>query len=241
MEPEKFENKIKALLEEREIKPSSEGWSRLEQRLEKKKKVTKPYLLWIGSAAAVAIIFFTLGTYFNAPIASEEPQVVEQAIEEPVLEEKIPEPEVIQLATSEGEGEVESSETGKKSSGRTPSKKAIFETPIRNASEENNLVASEISSEATEVVKPKSESLLAEHKPELSQPNIPLKVSDIEVEALLLLASAELKSDPAFTVDSRDLLHQVEYELDQSFRQKVFEVVKEGLSKAKTAVANQDF
>lgn len=241
MESEKFENKVKSLLEEREIKPSSQGWDRLEQRLEKKKKVTKPYLLWIGSAAAVAVIFFTLGTYFNAPIASEGSQVVEQTSEEPVLEEKRKEPEVVQLAASEDEEEIEKPETRKKPSAEKPSKNAIFDTPVKSASEEESMLASEVTSEATEAVKPESELLLAENNPGMSEPDPSLEVSDIEVEALLLLATAELKPDPGYTVDSRDLLHEVEYELDQSFRQKVFEVVKEGFSKAKTAVANRDF
>ncbi|MCC8360096.1 hypothetical protein [Salinimicrobium sediminilitoris] len=241
MGSEKFENKIKTLLEEREIEPSSQSWGRLEQRLEKKKKLRKPYLLWISSAAAVAVIFFTLGTYFNAPVASEGSQVVEQTSEEPFLEGKTQEPEVIQLATSEGKEEQKDPETEKKSSAKKPSKNVIFEPPVGDASEEESLLASEISSEAIEVVKPENELLLAENKEIISEPQIPSEVSDTEVEALLLLASAELKSDPVFTVNSGDLLHQVEYELDQSFREKVFEVVKEGLSRAKTAVANRDF
>ncbi|MCY2686079.1 hypothetical protein [Salinimicrobium sp. TH3] len=246
MESEKFENRIKILLEEREIKPSPQSWDRLEQRLDKKKKVRKPYLLWISSAAAVAIIFFSLGTYINAPVASEGPQVVEQTLQDPILEEKIQEPEVIQLATLEGEGEQgegdqKDPETEKKSSAEKPSKNVIFETPVGDASEEESLLASENTSETIEVVNPENELLLAENKEESSEPEIPYEVSDTEVEALLLLASAELESDPVFTVDSGDLLHQVEYELDQSFREKVFEVVKEGLSRAKTAVANRDF
>src|SRR6056297_1940208 len=133
MGSEKFENKVKTLLEEREIKPSSQSWDRLEQRLERKKKVRKPYLLWISSAAAVAVIFFTLGTYFNAPVASEGPQVVEQTSEEPIFEEKIQEPEVIQLAASEIEGEQKDPETEKKSSAEKPSENAIFETPVGDA------------------------------------------------------------------------------------------------------------
>lgn len=241
MEPEKFENKVKNLLQEREIKPSSGSWEQLEQQLEQKKKVKKPFLLWIGAAAAIAVIFFTLGTYFNAPIPSEEPQLVEQTPEAPVLEEKGGEPEVIQLATSEAKAVVEKTEAEKRSSEERPVKNTIFKTPVGNVSEEEIMLASEITSKAPEAVKPEVQLLLAENKSEIFKSHNASEVSDTEVEALLLLAAAELKTDPAFTVDSGDLLHQVEYELDQSFRQKVFEVVKEGFSKAKTAVANRDF
>lgn len=240
MEPEKFESKVKNLLQEREIKPSTGSWEQLEQRLEQKKEAKKPLLLWIGAAAAVAVIFFTLGTYFNTPISLEEPQLVEQTSEELIFEEKVEEPKVIQLATSEAKEIIEKTETEKRASKERPSKNAIFETPVGNASGEKIMLASEITSEAPETVKPEGQMLLAENK-SISEPDMPSKVSDTEVEALLLLAAAELKSSPEFTVDSGDLLHQVEYELDQSFRQKVFEVVKEGFSKAKTAVANRDY
>ncbi|WP_029035147.1 hypothetical protein [Salinimicrobium terrae] len=240
MEPEKFENNIKKVFGEREIKPSSQSWEQLKQRLEKKEGKKRPYLLWGASAAAIAAIFFILGAYFNAPIASEESQLVEQTPKNKVLEEKVVEPEVIQLATSESGVKTQKSETEKKPSAESPAKNAIFETPFGRTTEEEDLLASEITSEVPEVVKSESELLLAERKPEISEMS-PSEVSDLEVEALLLLATAELKSDPAFTINSNELLHQVEYELEQSFRQKVFEVVKEGFSKAKTAVANRDF
>lgn len=236
MEPEKFENKVKGLLEEREIKPSAGSWEQLEQRLEQQEKAKKPYLVWLGAAAAVAVIFFTLGTFYNASVTIDTPQIVEEPVENQILEEKKTEPEILQIAASED------SPTEKKSSAEKPSKNAIFEAPVGGTSEEEeSQLASEVSSEAPAAVIHESKALLTEKQSEIAEQKRPSKVSDTEIEALLLLATAELKSNPAFTVDAKDLLHQVEYELDQSFRQKVFEVVKEGISKAKTAVANRDF
>ena len=241
MEPEKFENNIKKVLGEREIKPSSDSWDKLEQRLEKKEDKKRPYLAWISSAAAIAAIFFVLGTLFNAPIASEEPMVVEETPEAPVLHEKVQEPEVIQLAISESDTEEEKTETTKRSSAERPSKNAILETPSATISEEEKLLAAENSSEAPEEITPNNKKLLAQVTTEVAEQNSPAEVTDLEVEALLLLATAELKADTTFTVNAHDLLHKAEYELEQSFRQKVFEVVKESLVKAKTAVANHDF
>lgn len=238
MRPGKFENKVKKLLGEREIKPSAQSWERLEQRLEKKGEKRRPFLLWITSAAAIAAIFFVLGTYFNPSIPLEEPQMVEQEPEQPVLEEKISEPEIIQIAASEEEEDLEEEQ---KSSAEKPVKNTIFGAPVEKTSEKEMLLASEMPSEAPEEVKPEREVRLAGNKLKINTHKNPSVVTDNEVEALLLLATAELKSDPTFTVNSKDLLNQVEYELEQSFRQKVFEVVKEGLSKAKTAVANRDF
>ncbi|MGI0106793.1 hypothetical protein [Salinimicrobium sp. WS361] len=237
MEPEKFENKIKKVLREREIQPSAAGWEKLEQRLEQGRK--KPtYLLWITAVAAVAALFFVLGTFFDSPFTSEEPQVVEENPAPPVLQEKTSEPEVIHIAASEENEKVEEEE---KPSAERPVKNAIFEAPVARVSEAENLVASGSFSEATEEKKPLKEIQSAEVYGEIAVNENRAAVSDNEVEALLLLATAELKSDTTFTVNSKDLLYQVEYELEQSFRQKVFEMVKEGISRAKTAVANRDF
>lgn len=240
MEPEKFENNIKKLLDGREIKPSAAGWEKLEQRLEKK-QTKRPFLMWIASAAAVAAVFFVLGTLFNAPIASEDPELVEQTIEEPVLKEKKQEPEVIQVAAVEAEAENKDSTTNNESAAKIPVKYAIFDTPVRGGSGEDTLLASEITSEASQLAEEDPELLLVNNTADISESGKASEVTDLEVEALLLLATAELKSDTTFTVNSKDLLHQVEYELEQSFRQKVFEVVKEGFTRAKTAVANRDF
>ena len=235
MEPEKFENNVKKVLGEREIQPSAASWEKLEQRL-KPGREKRPYLLWMTSAAAIAAIFFVLGSYFNSPVASEEPQLVEQAPEEPVLEEKTSEPEVIQVAASEEE---ETSEVEEKPSAERDVKNVIFEAPVKRSSEAETAIAVE---NVSEVIQEPSENIEIISQPEtaIAQEDTAPENTDLEVEALLLLATAELKADSTYTVNSGNLLHQVEYELDQSFREKVFEVVKDGLKKAKTAVATRD-
>lgn len=235
MKPEKFENSIKQALGEREIKPSAAAWEKLEQRLDNKKK-KRPYLAWIASAAAVAAVFFVLGTYFSASTALEQPKMVEQEPAAPVLQEKTFEPEVIQLASEVHEDVVEE----KKASAERPVKNAILEAPVSGGSEETAL-ASETPSEANQFEVQEKETAVAETVLKDTSEENHYTNSDAEAEALLLMATAQLEPKSSFIVNSNDLLNQVEYELDQSFRQKVFEVVKEGLSKAKTAVANRDF
>lgn len=235
MEPEKFENNVKKVLGEREIKPSAAAWEKLDQRLQQKKK-KRPYLLWMSSAAAIAAIFFMIGTQFNAPIASEEQQIVEQAPEEPILEEKLSEPEVIQVTASE---EKEKPEVKEKPSAERGVKNAIFEAPVKRSSEAETAVAAD---DPSEEIQTPSENIgvISQSEIAIAQEDTKMENVDLEVEALLLMATAELKADSTYTVNSGDLLHQVEYELDQSFREKVFEVVKDGLKKAKTAVATRD-
>ncbi|WP_324721669.1 hypothetical protein [Salinimicrobium sp. HB62] len=235
MEPEKFENNVKKVLGEREIQPSAAAWEKLEQRLAPKKE-KRPYLLWLTSAAAIAAIFFVLGSHFNSPIASEEPQLVEQTAEEPVLQEKTSEPEVIHLASSEEKEELKEQE---KPSAKGGVKNVIFEAPVKKSSEAETAVAVE---DPSELIQEPSESIEVISLPEtaIAREEMVPGNTDLEVEALLLLATAELKADSTYTVKAGDLLHQVEYELDQSFREKVFDVVKDGFRKAKTAVATRD-
>lgn len=238
MAPEKFENNVKKVLQEREIAPTAEAWDRLEQRLEQKKGASKPYFWWVSAAAAIAVVFFLLGSYFNTNIPSETPQIVEETPEMPILEEKTTEPEVLQVAAQEVE------EIQEETSAETPVKNDIFEPPVSEAPEEEILIASQDASGAIETTEeniPLNELLVEDIKTEIAVQDFSSEVSDSEIEALLLLATAELKADRAPAVSADHLLHEVEYELEQSFRQKVFEVVKENLLKAKTAVANRDF
>lgn len=238
MEPKKFENDIKKVLQKREIKPSAEAWEQLEQRLQREKGTAKTHFWWVSGVAATAIVFFLLGSYFTSPITSETPQIVKETPETQVLQDKTAEPEVLPVATSEEE------EIQEETSVETTSKNAIFEAPVSEASKEEIAVASQDPSE--EIIAIEEEASverisLNDIKTDIAAQNFSTEVSDHEIEALLLLATAELEANPAYTVSADDLLHEVEFELDRSFRQKVFEVVKDKLLKAKTAVANRDF
>jgi hypothetical protein len=142
---------------------------------------------------------------------------------------------VIQIAASEEE----KPEVEEKPSAEKGVKNIIFEAPVKRSSEAETAVAVEDPSE--EIQEPlENIEVISQSEIAIAHEDTKMENVDLEVEALLLLATAELKADSIYTVNSGDLLHQVEYELDQSFREKVFEVVKDGLKKAKTAVATRD-
>ncbi|MGS2727662.1 hypothetical protein ACU8DI_13715 [Psychroserpens sp. BH13MA-6] len=70
-------------------------------------------------------------------------------------------------------------------------------------------------------------------------------VSDSEIEALLKQAEKEILreriySETTRTVDARALLEDVEYDLEQSFRTRVFESLKSSYRTVKTAVAERN-
>lgn len=232
MEPVKFEDHIKKQLEKREITPSAGSWEKLEARLEQGPETSGPKLWWVGIAAAIAGVFFFLGTLFNDPV---EPAVVEQTSKEIIPHEAVEQPETeVSIASEKTEKqEVTIPDT-------LPEKEPILKIETAIAVQEKRVENAIFESEETEMIDvPGIEESVSEATPP------PSAVSDAEVDALLNAAMADLERNRSLyalqPVDAEELLHQVEYELEQNFRQKVFEVLKEGFSKAKTAVANRNY
>ena len=71
------------------------------------------------------------------------------------------------------------------------------------------------------------------------------EVSDAAIDALLLQAQKEIRFEKLYNktigvVDANLLLEEVENDLDQSFRSKVFEAIKASYGTVKTAVAQRN-
>lgn len=241
MEPVKFEKHIKEQLQRREIKPSADSWEKLQEKLEQKQPASKRPVLWLGLAAAFAGIFFLLGTFFSNPFIENQPAVVEQSSEVPVNPknesfEPVPAPAAETFIASEEVEEPEVFQSRKISENK--GNKGNRENHVSVIAEQRQQPVPELEEEGKLNLALVKESLLQQY------PEVLAKVSDTEIEALLLLAEAEMEPEPTFASQnfSADaLLNEVEYELEQSFRDKVFEVIMSGFSKAKTAVANRNF
>ncbi|CAN0604335.1 unnamed protein product, partial [Ectocarpus sp. 12 AP-2014] len=69
-------------------------------------------------------------------------------------------------------------------------------------------------------------------------------VTDAEVDSLLTRAQDEILRDKIFnkdkSVDAMALLTEVEDELDKSFRDQIFDSLKAGFIKVRTAVADRN-
>ena len=70
------------------------------------------------------------------------------------------------------------------------------------------------------------------------------ELTDAEVDALLRSAQEEILTDKLFrdnhSIDAMALLSEVEGELDKSFRDQIFESLKSGFFKVRTAVADRN-
>lgn len=243
MEPTKFENHIKETLKGSQIKPSEDAWDKIKGQIKNEYEPKRTGYFWYGIAAGFIGILILSALYFKTDdvTLNQEVQVaakpsipiVEKEKEE-LLKVAVPEEEsLITTVEAPYEAEEEKSITMPE---REPKRELIIseDTKLANAEElQNN--ASEGSNE--EIDTKIAEVLARVNALEINNKEL----TDLEVDSLLRQAQKEiltknlLNSDN--TVNPSTLLSQVEEELDQSFRDQIFEKLKSGYNKVRTAVA----
>ena len=252
-----FEDKIKKQMQDREIAPSAGSWDKLSSRLDAQEEKKKPFVLWMGIAASIIGGILILSLVFKNSTPAVTPQIVDTPSEEVKIEKApIETSEEIFTEINTEEPQVAVSEEKKESINPVTNKKPISEKKIQQNNREA-LAAIDNSSILNE--KSTSDKVLAKNQEVL---DLKLKnalsdviaktsegtaVTDAEVDKLLEEAARRIslerysKNYAAGKIDPEDLLLDVEFELDNSFRDKIFDMLKEGYSKAKTAVANRNY
>lgn len=246
MESNKFDNSIKDKLESRSLQPSNNAWAKLSERLEKEdKKQNNKAIWWLGIAASVVGVLFVAFQFFNTeevkPVIVDSPRVIQKN-------------ENIQIAVDEVkvskgiEKEIQINEKVEKLPLEHDSSIQINENPV-TIIKDNNLIKKE---EVLQPVKVAQESLTFEaQKIQEVVTKVQLlkdsnqEVSDAVIDALLLEAQQEIRlkqlyNETSGVVDANMLLQDVENDLDQSFRSKVFEAIKASYNSVKTAVAQRN-
>jgi len=240
----KFEDQIKEKLASREITPTEGSWNKLRERLDAEEKQPKPIFWWIGIAATLVGGLLIAGmVFFNGK--GTTPEIVDTPRYEIVPESNIAEEFIKDGITSEetspspNNSEKPSEETKRSNIMPIPEKREI--PSIAQSITENLQEKEDATSPGPDkLISQKIEQLIAETTlsgNEDFQPD--------EIDALLQKAAEEIRFEKqnariSSNVDHQDLLYDVEMELEQSFREKVFDVLKEGYLKAKTAVANRN-
>ncbi|UII80719.1 hypothetical protein [Flagellimonas sp. CMM7] len=240
---EKLEKHIKERLEERKLTPSVQAWDKVSAKINiDEKPKQKGWYLYAIAASFIGILFVSI-FFFK----SEEPK--ENTIQ--VVEESNTKEEQIQAKTDNVSFQnVE------------PTKSTVVETNSNNNTEErskgfNINVLPRQTKVAQETVKePLQDSFLKESNSLIAQKvnevvaqvefleNTNAEVSDAEIDSLLRTAQRQILSEQLFTesgsVDAMALLSEVEIELDDSFRDQIFDALKDGYSKLRTAVADRN-
>ncbi|MBP0903105.1 hypothetical protein ACFSKN_14115 [Mariniflexile gromovii] len=246
MELNKFDNNIKEKLEARSLQPSSHAWKKLSERLDHQdKKQNKKTFWWLGIAASMVGVLFVAFQFFNTEAV--KPKLVDS----PTVIQKN---ENIQVAVDEVETQekVIKEPENKSNQEKLPQKEKLMhhanEHPIA-ISRENNSVKAEkpiqldkVNEESLTLEEQKIQDVVAKVQVLKSQ-NI--EVTDAVIDNLLLEAQKEIRFKRMYNtttgiVDANMLLQEVEEDLDQSFRSKVFEAIKASYSTVKSAVAQRN-
>jgi hypothetical protein len=258
MAPIKFEENIKDKLDKRTLSPSSDGWSKLSDRLDADEKKSKTPLFWWLSIAAGLIIMIAVSVRFFNNGESEQliPVIVEDQKNEKQIEPTTPileELKTIELAieNNEIEPKKDNLKINEQPKIRDYKKETIKTSKSKTGLAQNTNDKTIDLKEDTELndnlSKELNESLMKEA---VVDALIGLKsenttVTDREIDSLLKVASKELfkdklQKDASKTVDANALLLSVEEDMGQSFRSKVFDALKGSYETVKTAVAERN-
>ena len=255
MAPIKFEENIKGKLDKRTLKPSDEAWNKLSMRLDgQEKKGSNRSVWWIGLAASIVGVLFVVSQFLNdKPTQDILPQVVDTPEVETLIEQARKTPivggDIIRNK------EVEDIKTPKKLEFKKP-KSAVAITSEVIVTEDKVVVQKniipELKMEINKSIAIESKKLTFEE--ETIQDVVAKiqklqgrdkEVTDEAIDALLLQAQKEIALKKLYNVsprvvDANLLLQDVEADLDQSFRTKVFETLKASYNTVKTAVAQRN-
>jgi len=240
----KFEKDFSQKLNKRKIEPKSGSWDDLSSRLKSDEKSKNPIFWWIGIAASIVGGILIFSGMFSEPI-SENPVVADAPSEEIFKDESENREVSTEKLTSEEISEPKKASVKpvknfmSKKKPVSSSELAFIGKPQESAKNKNDQTQMDpgllIETKVSEI----HEEWIAQVS---SKENKIGKITDAEVDALLSVASKQINRDKSVKyvsekINANTLLLDAQMELEQSFREKVFDVLKEGYFKAKTAVA----
>lgn len=250
MAPLKLENKIKETIEERTIQPSTQAWDKLDQKLGKSSKPWYTGKGWyLGIAASiVAVLFITF--YTNN---SKDETIVPAETIVTIPEQTTKEAQEAIVETPQGEIVVSNEENSVPEKDLIPKEKNYNATKSYQAPLPKETVKEAIASNTKEekTIESPIETSFEDLKVEevvaqiqnLQETNT--YVSNAEIDSLLNSAQQEIANQKIFdehtnTVNAMALLEDVEQDLDRTFRDKVFEALKDSYKNVRTAYANRN-
>jgi len=246
MAPNKFEEHIKKQLQEREIRPSESAWNRISEHLEVTEEPKSKSFFKYGIAASFIGLLMVSILYFNRDetIADTQTVVTEKPVDpaekeqksQDILKEKALEDQVV--ATQETDSKIAINSASPKK----PDK--VIKTTVANSDKNDKFIAKvDIAKKSSdELIDTKIAEIIAQV--DLLEKENNTLVTDAEIDVLLRNAEKEVLENRIFlknnSVDAMALLADVEDELDKSFRDRIFDALKDGFVKVRTAVADRN-
>ncbi|NCT17558.1 MAG: hypothetical protein COZ75_08650 [Flavobacteriaceae bacterium CG_4_8_14_3_um_filter_34_10] len=243
MESNKLDTQIKKQLSLREIAPTPKSWEQLRKQLDANDKKSTISFWWLGIAASIIAGIVVASLVFTDITNQNEPTLVETKQEPPITNKQ-----QMQVVTND-------TKTDEKKERTHPikiSKEKSTIPVVLPEEKENNKATLLVVEDAKALQKPDSkEALEINQKVEeifasiSNQDTNNAALTDAEVDSLLMDAATKIwKKKQGSTnreyVSASELLNSVEEELDQTFRDRIFEMLKEGFLKTKEALANRN-
>ncbi|ARV09330.1 hypothetical protein BTO05_06645 [Winogradskyella sp. PC-19] len=262
MAPIKFEEQIKDKLERRKVTPSADAWSKLSQQLDAdEKRNKKSSFWWFGIAASIAALVFVSISYFGGQDkTTEENIIVKDKVEDAIL----PKAEDKTLNKNQILQQEELAATKKTEETKILDEKIEVQKSIILQKSVGVKSEKVIAKNSKEQQLPKTSSIQLKNKPEdLLTPKLEVEfnsvvdvlqnvkssnksaVTDQQIDSLLKLANRELLMEKTIkkgitVVDADKLLQDVEEDMGQSFRTRIYETLKSGYKEVKEAVVQRN-
>ena len=239
---EKLEKHMKEKLEERRLSPTMDGWEQVASSLNSSSEKSNKKSYWYAIAASFIGLLIVSVLYFNIDNEiKQSPQVVD--VDDTVVDDL----EVVHSNTTKEDETIEQQENSininKDNFSEEKFSKAIELAVNQKTTKEHKQLKEVvvITSPQDLIIEKKVGEVLATVLNLESESN---QVTDVEVDSLLRAAQFDILKEKVFQdngkVDAMALLVEVEDEIDQSFREKIFKKLKDGLFKARTAIANRN-
>nr|WP_299000432.1 hypothetical protein [uncultured Allomuricauda sp.] len=235
---EKFEKHIKEKLETRKINPSANAWEKISHELStiQKPKRKRKYGYAIAAGFIGLLIAFGILLFNNEPNQNTLPLAEEDSLpKEQLKKERSPEFKAQQMEVAK------SPEETPKEPKYTLVNPVVIE--IQETEQINRMPLKDSAVAISEdVINTKVNEVM--NQVTLLEDMANAEITDAEVDSLLRAAQREILTDgllnPEGKVDAMALLTEVEDELDESFRDQIFEALKQGYLKVRTAVADRN-
>ena len=260
MAPMKYEEQLKDKLEQRTIEPSSNAWQKLSDKLDanESKKNNKGFW-YLGIAASIVGVLLITTMINNGNTDITEPIIVDtnKTDLEPInintkdkivtVDKEIPFNETEEVASENNTIEPPKKQSNNKSALKQKLNKEQHKL-IPNKTNEM-VVAKNLKETSKEtIIKPLSfqEQKAKEVVVQIQTMQQTREVTNAEIDALLNAAQREISFKKLYnentkTIDANALLLSVENDIEiQSFRTRVFEMLKTGYNEVKTVVAQRN-
>lgn len=223
MEQNKLENQFKEKLNSREIKPTEMAWNRLDAMLSvAENKKPKRKFNWVYIAASFIGFLLISTVFFNQKENTNDIKKITVVIENSIPKE-----------SSKTEIKSLKKEPYLSKTILIPENKPLVQTQKKNKTKVENPTINIQENVVAEMESNNRNESIVEHKNSISE----------NIDSLLASAEKKPKSgnkNPSVKINSTDLLHQVDRELQISFREKALNTISQKYKEAKEALANRN-